>query len=1673
MSVKDVQALQEVLRGTNYERKIETLVGLKRFIKRNDVSLESVPLLLDGLRMGLISANSLVAMHSLTCLGHLIKRVVLQDTGRLKTSIGMLLPLLIEKLGDMRDKAREIALNTLIELWKVMPIDVERGMKELGFTSKIWRTREHSLYWLLKMYQTQMGFSFRSLTPLIIKMLEDANDSVRDAAKDVIIELFKNASNHTKNDLKRELIEQHVRKKLVLYILDQLQLQADNDFASSRGSEYMHDNDTTNTSIRKMYNESIAGTSNFSSNYILNLSGAEMEQMDPAWVYSAKELETEIQEMLPSFEGKETDNNWVIREKHIMRLRALLRGNVYKEYSSIFITGFKLLVDGIIKAINSLRTTLSLSGLQFIKDVAIVVGPAIDQSVEVLLNNLIRVTGLTKKIISQAAQVTVSVLIANVSYHPKIVQQLLIASQDKNPSIRQYAAGWLRTLLEAHIDSRTYMENSGGLDIMEKAIKNGISDANSVVRTGMRDVLRCFSEIWPDRTQSLILSLDPVSRKQFEKVFQNFSISSKSVNGYDKCQNLSQSISSNRGKTFVKEPLTKTGGATNKKANDVSSIIHGLSGLSSGPIRHGLGLPQRHGYPSKITVKKPESPIHDQPVSSTTLNQGHVSPIQMRNEVSPKSMLTATSLFGKPLLGVSRSSPRKLTIIEQLLHPDWRTRVDGIITVACLLAKKVPPNYDNQKLPSLPPNDILASTFQKILNDSQPEVVNHLMAPEVIVEIAKIIPLENIVPRILLLSEMDDTERGHDIVRSCLPAVKKMISDADAAELLSKVLTSMGVSGVVPKKLSACIFTTSQKRKIIHGVLLWMNELVERHNESIKNGEEGNSYFNDISNFKFYVNRLVPMINNTKPISVNYGPLAALLKSLQIANEDVFDKVLQTFEKVTVNALKNAWGITVEEESHVVQEKVACIEDVLGSIPMVSHARLDDNGIEQHSSSSLESHSIKYSDAYVDPFEENIGAQMNFEDMTMIQIPKFHVNHSNNKASGGLSASSDPSIFASADSTLTIQDATRNDDLKSLDNKVDQIEHDLPIQFFETVPALDSEKQGNPDILIKDESFSKDSSLWFHKYMRSKLDDIKLNDIDVLEHMPIIPLPKTIDDNIKLLNNLIERLENHDMDSYAFRKLMCISKEYNLELDTEKSDDVFDDSKKEDVWVSGNLFDSLLNALLDFMTEGSISELKIQALLLLKYLFDHQKLYFSNHILTVLDYLLRFRSNDSNSSRVTCVIEEMIFDIAFHFEPKEGVTMFLSYLEPYVTDTADELREYFLKQPIIVICLSCLAIFIKKLEKSQLNQYLEKIPLLIIKALNDKDPEIRKESVAICVSINSVIKNSLEIFDLLQGLTNGFAFQKRYVMSSNFLMDKSKNDEGIDTFEFESKISAKLHALHARLKLESLFPKSTLVRTFIDSRVTLGMKFASNNESLSVLGMCIIKYFVSEYLMARWPRLPSNILKTVMWGYCGSKALAKMGREWGIEMSDKEVKVSQDSTEDELRSIFLEILSEAKNGKLVFKRIGWMPDHTLFLRDDYKEIAISRIGLTDVRVFIDNHIISRHISMPSLFSFEQPTRELSVLCSRQKLESPVSRLIAETGRHSISPLFIVGVYSGNEKLGEGYGSSLKEAKHTASIDALKAWYLYESRDFDRPSKTLENDKEMYIPVHIDCGEVIV
>ncbi len=130
-------------------------------------------------------------------------------------------------------------------------------------------------------------------------------------------------------------------------------------------------------------------------------------------------------------------------------------------------------------------------------------------------------------------------------------------------------------------------------------------------------------------------------------------------------------------------------------------------------------------------------------------------------------------------------------------------------------------------------------------------------------------------------------------------------------------------------------------------------------------------------------------------------------------------------------------------------------------------------------------------------------------------------------------------------------------------------------------------------------------------------------------------------------------------------------------------------------------------------------------------------------------------------------------------------------------------------------------------------------------------------------------------------------------------------------------------------------------------------------------------------------------------------------------------------------------------------------------------------GREEAKRFTKQHILSRHLKLQSLFQFKSPVEELSKLCKREEFEYPVARILSETGRHSRTPVFVVGIFSGKDKLGEGAGASLPEAKIRASVAALKAWYLYSpGNNVPVPSDMEGPTSKKWEPVHIDIGEII-
>ena len=1036
-------------------------------------------------------------------------------------------------------------------MYKHLPAETEKAVKEHGMQSKNPRAREHSVNWLMRVYSQVPGFSFRSYTPLLMKMLEDADAAVRDNAKEAVVELFKNAPDHAKADLKKELARNGVRKAIATYIVSQLGIPGGAAEAEAIASGAAGEGEGPSGNAGSGKAKSVAG-GNPALKFLETLPGTELEALDPEYVNTNRELEEIFTSMAACFDGRESEQNWLAREKSCTRIRRLARGNAYKDYQQTFLAGLKTHLDGILKAVNSLRTTLSTNGCQLVKDLAIICGPGMDPMAELLLMNLIKLCANTKKITAQMGQVTTAILLANISYQPKILNHVWGAVQDKNVQPRSFATGWLRLLLEVHADHKGYLEHTGGLDVIEKCLKRGLADANPGVREGMRGTYWKFAVIWPDRADVIMGGLDNTMKKLLEK--ENPNASAKGSNS--RAPTLTRTATAPVTRPSIKEAILaqKRQQAQMAKLQRADTLPAQMeaplalaptqpAGLSSAPVRptrpkiraapEGAAVrstPANIGSGERAAANRAVSPVSTH--SSTKETPVHFS---RRSPQPPGSPPHSLRMAKTPLKQQSSQlSTKKMSLVDQLNHPDWRVRAEGVVTVACLIAKRTPPNYDGSKVPTLPPASELAPILQKLVNDPQPEVVEHILAPEVLEGLYKLVPMDMVVPKVLLLAEGDDEGHAQSAMQSTMPVLKSLLTLSEATDLLLRILTSMGAFGTVPRKLIPTTpYTNTQKKKVIHGSLIWLKELADL----VVDGNE-NEFIQDMANYKTYVSRLLAMLSQTK--APNYQPLAMLLKSLRKIDQPTFDKILGTFERAIVSELKRTWGQPLEEgEFRPMEEKVAHVQEVLGEVPVISPLSLQRSRHISPGPMSPRSRKREFSPTEI----------------------KRDVSRS---ASGAMPAppQTPPRVRPkSASEDKENKEAQRApEQAKSPEQSQARNGAATKLAFAEPSAAHDSnggEQQGSTE--------------WYKTKVRKQISNSNL--------------PKTPEHTARLLHTLIERVRTRDMDTQSFRKLINIAREHPVRV-------LRENNGKEatvDIWEGGRVFDELMETLLEFLRDDDVS----------------------------------------------------------------------------------------------------------------------------------------------------------------------------------------------------------------------------------------------------------------------------------------------------------------------------------------------------------------------------------------------------------------------------------------------------------------------------------------------------
>ncbi|PSR76134.1 hypothetical protein PHLCEN_2v8632 [Hermanssonia centrifuga] len=233
------------------------------------------------------------------------------------------------------------------------------------------------------------------------------------------------------------------------------------------------------------------------------------------------------------------------------------------------------------------------------------------------------------------------------------------------------------------------------------------------------------------------------------------------------------------------------------------------------------------------------------------------------------------------------------------------------------------------------------------------------------------------------------------------------------------------------------------------------------------------------------------------------------------------------------------------------------------------------------------------------------------------------------------------------------------------------------------------------------------------------------------------------------------------------------------------------------------------------------------------------------------------------------------------------------------------------------------------------------------------------------------------------------------------------------------------------------------------------------NERLAVLGNSLMGLFATEYVNSTYPYLPTRVMKAAVSAYVGPTTCATIAKEMGATPLLRWNRVSNTPTRPA-------VLHQDAMSSIPRALVALVYQHS---------------SLLTARTFVHKFFLSREIDLRNMIKFRDPKKALLDTVAKFGRERPVSRLLRETGRLSNSPVYVVGVYSGADKLGEGFGSSLKMAEFRAAEDALLRLYLARQPPHlvQLPTSTFPNKTgsifkaqgggSLYVPVQLGDAEI--
>ncbi|PWA02094.1 hypothetical protein BB558_001778 [Smittium angustum] len=237
----------------------------------------------------------------------------------------------------------------------------------------------------------------------------------------------------------------------------------------------------------------------------------------PIIVDSPRAIERELAQWSIQFEGKETEENWNNREKAISHFRRIIWGNAPIDYHLELCRELKKHSMGLLKALNSLRTSLSALTIKLFEEIIVRLWSRSGLMFEFVFENLLKLCSTTKKLINQAALVSLKVIVSVVPINENAIKSILANMESKNVSLRLSGISVSISIVEG----RSF-EVSGLMDkiasMLAKIVAKGITDSNPEIRAESKTLYKKILLLDSTLSERILSLLEPKNRSALFKL---------------------------------------------------------------------------------------------------------------------------------------------------------------------------------------------------------------------------------------------------------------------------------------------------------------------------------------------------------------------------------------------------------------------------------------------------------------------------------------------------------------------------------------------------------------------------------------------------------------------------------------------------------------------------------------------------------------------------------------------------------------------------------------------------------------------------------------------------------------------------------------------------------------------------------------------------------------------------------------------------------------------------------------------------------------------------------------------------------------------------------------------------------------------------------------------------